>query len=132
MKLNLLISDEWFIYEIDDTGKTIEDLYSKHGDDDTKLYALFEHVVSLKLGPTNLPTSLSHEIDKSSSIYEFIKGRYRVSYFIDDGKMIICTHCFLKKAGKTSKTDKKQAIRLKKAYMLAKSKNEIEINEEED
>ena len=132
MRLNLLISDEWSIYEIDATGRTIEDEYLKHGDDESGLFALFEHVVSQKLGPTNLSTSMSHEIDKSNSIYEFVKGRYRVAYFIDDGKLIICTHCFYKKTGKTSKIDRQQAIRLKKSYLLAKSKKELEFSEEED
>ena len=60
MKITPVVSGEWTMYEIHGTGKTIDDIFKKHGDINLKLIALLEHVVSSPLGPTNLSTKISH------------------------------------------------------------------------
>jgi phage-related protein len=50
-------------------------------------------------------------------IYEFRAGRLRVPFFkLESGKVVLCTHVFLKKTQKTSKTDVLKAVRWKKTY----------------
>lgn len=78
----------------------------------------------IELAATNgleaLTTEQCHIIDKNEKIYEFIAGKLRVPFFkLDSGKVVLCTHVFLKKTQKTPTTEVQKAVRLKKKYEKA-------------
>ena len=75
---------------------------------------------------------LCHYVDKDEKIWEFIKGDIRVLWFYGDGRIIICSHAFIKKAQKTPVKDIKRAITAKKAYEKCVTINSIEIIEDND
>jgi phage-related protein len=79
------------------------------------LIALFEHVA--ENGIQDLSDKLSHQIDAKYKLYEFIKGKLRVIYFVDADKIIVCTHGFNKtQVQKTPDSERDKAIKLKSTY----------------
>lgn len=74
-------------------------------------------------GPKMLHDGICHEIDENDKLFEFIKGDLRLIWFYGDGnKIIVCSHCFIKKGQKTSKTDKADAKRIKHQYEALRAK----------
>ncbi len=82
---------------------------------------------SAESGPEAISKKLRHEIDKSNKLYEFINGNWRIAWFYDEGKLIVCTHYFRKKTQKTKKQDKDRAMREKQAYFAAKTNGSLKI-----
>lgn len=85
-----------------------------------------------QMGPKNMPSSNRHHIDKPNDIYEFIKGNYRISFFCDEEKRVICCHLFRKKTKETPESEKKQARRLKQRYFEAKEAGTLQILDYEE
>jgi phage-related protein len=73
--------------------------------------------------PRNL--EICHQIE--GKINQFTQGRIRVLWFYDEGKIIICTHGFVKKTPKTPTREINHAKALMKYYFEAKGKGMIEI-----
>ena len=74
-------------------------------------------------------TEICHKIE--GEIWEFIKGRLRVFWFYDEGKVVVCTHGIVKKQQKTPKRDREAALRTRNAYFLAKEQRQLHIQEDE-
>lgn len=74
-------------------------------------------------------TDISHQID--GEIWEFIKGRLRVFWFYDEGRVVVCTHGLVKKGQKTPRSDITQAANRRKEYLAAKCARTLEIEEDE-
>lgn len=72
-------------------------------------------------------TDICHQV--GDGIWEFIQGRIRILWFYDKGKMILCTHGFVKKSQKTPRADLEQALRQRRAYELAASQGHIRIED---
>lgn len=70
-------------------------------------------------GPRGLSDSVYHRVDKKNEIYEFVKGDHRLLCFQADGKVVVCSHIFMKKGRKTPDDEKAKAIRLRKDYLEA-------------
>lgn len=75
-------------------------------------------------------TDISHKIQ--GDIWEFIKGRLRVFWFYDEGRVIVCTHGLVKKSQRTPKRDIDQAEQARQAYLEAKQAGALIIEEETD
>lgn len=74
-------------------------------------------------GQKMLHDGICHEIDEKNKIFEFIKGDLRLIWFYGDGsKIIICSHCFVKKGQKTPKSEKAEAISIKDSYWALRNK----------
>lgn len=73
---------------------------------------------------------LKHHLD--DGIFELIKGQLRVLFFTDAGKLIICSHGFLKKSRKVPKKDIDAAKQARKHYQDAREANQLEIMEDRD
>jgi len=71
------------------------------------------------VGPKELPPANRHGIDENNGIWELIKGNYRVLFFYDEGKVVVCSHIFRKKRQKTPVREITRAIRLKERYETA-------------
>ena len=67
----------------------------------------------------------SHKID--GEIWEFIAGRLRVLWFYDQGKLIICSHGFLKRTRKTPFGEIERAQAAFDAYQRAKKAGTLKV-----
>lgn len=85
------------------------------------MLALLDHVVSK--GPQRLPEDICHQI--ADGIWQFAAGKLRLAWFYDDGKLIVCTHGFVKKTQKTKKSDIQRAVEAKKLYLKDKEQNNL-------
>lgn len=94
-----------------------------------RLLEYFKHVATG--GPQALNSAQCHQVDANNKIYEFISGKLRVLFFqAATGRMVICTHMFLKKTQKTPPKEVNKAIRAKKDYEQADQAGLIEWREE--
>jgi phage-related protein len=94
-----------------------------------RLLEYFKHVAAG--GPQALNSAQCHQVDANNKIYEFISGKLRVLFFqAATGRMVICTHMFLKKTQKTPPKELNKAIRAKKDYEQADQAGLIEWREE--
>ncbi|MGA9851307.1 MAG: type II toxin-antitoxin system RelE/ParE family toxin, partial [Gammaproteobacteria bacterium] len=75
------------------------------------LWALLNHVSTH--GPL-LNSSLRHQL--RGDIYEFIKGRIRILYFCDSGRVIVCTHALKKQRRSIGNAEIKKAEKVMTAY----------------
>lgn len=73
-------------------------------------------------------TDISHSIQ--DDIWEFIKGRLRVFWFYDVGRVVVCTHGIVKKSQKTPTQAIEHAKKAKDAYFEAKKQGRVVILEE--
>lgn len=73
-------------------------------------------------------TDISHSIQ--DDIWEFIKGRLRVFWFYDEGRVVVCTHGIVKKSQKTPSQPIEHAKNARKAYFEAKRRGKVIIQEE--
>ncbi len=67
-------------------------------------------------GPMNLPKANTHEMEDGNSMYEFIKGNFRIAYFYDANKVVICSHLFRKSTRKTPTAEQEIANRMRANY----------------
>ena len=73
---------------------------------------------------------ISHKIE--GDIWEFIQGRLRVFYFYDEGRLVVCTHGFVKKTQKAPKGEIATANRVREQYLAAKRQGLLDIEDEAD
>lgn len=136
MRVNVLFENIYEIHELPGkkTGLTdfLEAQASRIPGTVAGMLVLIENVSKGPLGPKELGGDLCHPIDKKNGIYEFIKGQIRVLWFEDEGKVIVCTHAFLKKSPKTPKTEIEKARSIKTRYQNAKAQGRLKIEREEE
>lgn len=91
-----------------------------------KMRVLFKHVA--QKGPNLLPVEVSHNI--APEIFEFIRGDLRVAWFYGKGgKIVVCSHGFVKKGRKTPRSEIETAQRAKESYMAAHRRGDVVIEE---
>jgi hypothetical protein len=112
----------------------LNNLEKKYLKSATKILAMIDKASAHYQGPTQFPDSISHEADKSNSIYEFIAGDVRLLWFYSPSErcVVICSHFFIKDSRKTPMNQKRKAIELKKQYEKSVREKGIIILEEND
>lgn len=80
-------------------------------------------------GPHSLPSEMYHRVDEEHEIYEFRARDHRILCFLADGRVVVCSHVFLKQSNRTPASEKRQAIAVRIAYLAAKRAGELEIVE---
>jgi phage-related protein len=94
-----------------------------------RILEYFKHVATG--GPQALNYAQCHTVDVNNKIYEFISGKLRVLFFQGaTGRMVICTHMFLKKTQKTPLKEVNKAIKAKKEYEEAEKAGLVEWKKE--
>jgi hypothetical protein len=96
--------------------------------DKARMLRLFEWVSSA--GPPR-NDEISHIIDRPDGIWEFIKGRVRVAWFYDEGRMVILSHGFIKATKKTPPAEIERARRARNEYLRDKKAQRITYQEDE-
>lgn len=95
--------------------------------DRKRMLALLERVAA-EGPPRN--TDISHKLE--GDIWEFIQGRLRVCWFYDKGRVVICTHGFVKKSQKTPRAELNKANERREAYFAATAAGSLTIEVEND
>lgn len=70
-------------------------------------------------------TEISHML--APGIWEFIQGRLRVLWFYDEGRLVICSHGFVKRSRKTPLKELARAQSHRHRYLNAKRRAELEV-----
>lgn len=81
-----------------------------------RVRALFRLVA--KQGPNYLPVEVSHTL--AADIFEFIRGRLRITWFYGEGgRIVVCCHGFIKKRQKTPRAEIQRAKKTRDDYFTA-------------
>lgn len=89
--------------------------YAKHV---ARLMAYLE--MASQSGLEVLSSDQCHEVSKSEKIYEFVAGRLRLLFFkARSGKIVVCSHIFLKTTQSTPPAEVRKAVRLRKRFEQA-------------
>lgn len=95
------------------------------GRDESDRYGAFALLdVVAEHGPSALPSNICHRID--GPIWQFRKATRRVLWFYDEGKVVVCTHCFIKTTKKTPKPEIRRAMREYERYVDARRNGTLE------
>lgn len=130
LRLKLITRGAWTLYAVcSPEGRCpleefLADRSELGGDKDRMLRRMEEIAVR---GPYYLP-DISHQIE--GEIRQTEQGRVRVLWFFDKGRLIICSHGFIKGSQKTPKHEKLIARRALEAYQSAKATNALVFLEE--
>ena len=103
----------------------LEGLGANMRKDRDRMLALLERVA--EAGPPR-NTEVSHKLD--DDIWEFIQGRLRICWFYDAGRVVICTHGFIKKSQKTPAAEIRKAATRREAYLKARADHTLKIEED--
>jgi len=85
-------------------------------------------VASQPTPPRN--TEVSHLVDRTHGIWQFTKGRIRVLWFYDEGRIIVLTHGFLKTTPTTPWAERSKAVTASQAYFQAKRTERLHFLED--
>lgn len=70
---------------------------------------------------------VSHKI--AGEIWEFIAGRLRVLWFYDEGRLVVCTHGFVKRTRKTPAGEIERAQAACEVYQAAKKAGRLKVED---
>lgn len=91
---------------------------------DSKVQQKIEFVLDLVRFEKNVPTKFFKKLRDSNGIYEIIIvttfKSIRVLCFLDAGRIVVLTNCFVKKSQKTPKREIYLAQKLKEEYLNKK------------
>ena len=109
---------EWKIYSVcDEQGVSeVEQLFTGgilcKKDDLSRLLYMLDRVS--KVGPSTFPKDICH--DFGDGLWQFTAHSIRLMWFYDEGKVVVCTHGFVKKRAKTNNSEINKAKSIKKEY----------------
>ncbi len=135
MRLKVLISGRWKIVSpmaSDDASRIdvfLDGLAASFSANVADLVGMME--LHSEHGAQEFNSRQVHYVDQDAKIFQYIKGRLRVFWFEDEGRVVVCMHGIVKKDQKTPKNDIAVALRCKAAYLLAKQRNELQFIEED-
>lgn len=97
-----------------------------------QMWARLETVAQLQHPARN--TTVSHQIDEESRLFEFIKGDLRLVYFYDEGWTIILSHGFIKDRPKTRQAEIDRGRKAVAEYFRAKRDKKLRyiVEQEEE
>ncbi len=88
--------------------------------DGRRMLRLLDRVASQ--GPPR-NTEISHQL--GPGLWEFIQGRLRVLWFYDEGRLVICSHGFVKKRQKTPPAELERAEEAQRRYLASKRRGDL-------
>lgn len=95
-----------------------------------KILKLFSAIADGNRNPQQLPDDRCHQIDAGEKLWQFRSGDIRIPWFYDEGKIIVCSHLFIKKCQKTPPSEISRAIKLKQEYFSHKKSGSLLIKGE--
>lgn len=136
MKLKELFNDRFKIAAVMNGNDCLAESFITEGE--AAYQASREGLVELLFrvaanGLLPLSSKLTHIVDETNKIYEFVKGDLRLFYFKGiDGVLIVCTAGVVKKGQKVDKRAVAAAIEWQRNYHSAVKRSEIEWDDTEE
>ena len=128
----LIYEDVFSVYALEkddgscDIAELLDTSYSNNKEDENLRAAMVRRIEGIAKG--NLPISnVHHSIDEG--IWQISSGKYRLLYFFDAGRRIICTHYFIKEKDKTPRKEIGKAKKHRDNYFRAKKENTISFKD---
>ena len=128
MKIELLFECTYKVYVVVLEGKghdcahfLSEDWEAPNKRSEIACNKLFAQIEQLAKDPRNMARPLHQICDE---IWQLEQDQYRIPWFYDKGRIIICTHYFVKKKNKTPKAEKDRAKKIREEYKKG-DRNEI-------
>lgn len=128
MHLTRLKQAQWTIYACADSEtqcRLLDSVNSLDSNHQRKFAALVSRAA--ELGPEHVAKDACHVIE--GKIWQFRAGDFRVLWFYDAGRVVICTHGFVKKKGKTPASEIRAAKSRHAAYLAAKQRGTLTCRE---
>ncbi len=91
----------------------------------TERKRLLRHIAQACKDPRSL-SGTCHAIAEGIWQFKVHGGSYRIPWFYDENKLIICTHFFVKKGQKTPKAERDRAIRIRQEYFSKKASKALD------
>ena len=115
-KTTLYKGASFHIYALDNPNDSLKDFLENLNESDlTSLLALIK-----RAGDVGPPKNIQKFRLLRNGIYELKSKQVRIPCFFDKGRIILCTHGFIKKGNKTPKREIDKAEKLMKEYMEGK------------
>ncbi|WP_018719258.1 type II toxin-antitoxin system RelE/ParE family toxin [Arhodomonas aquaeolei] len=93
------------------------------------MVALLAHIAQDPKGPRELPDKLCHQV--GDHLWQFTKGRLRLIWFYDGGRVVVCAHAYFKKSQKTPNRELEAACKVREAYLAARERGELMYERDE-
>lgn len=97
--------------------------------DKRRMMAFLDWVAHQPNGPPKNP-EVSHQVDSGHGIWQFTKGRIRVLWFYDEGRVIVLSHGFVKATRQTPSEEIGRAVAAVTAYFQAKRTGKLRFIED--
>ncbi len=127
MKLQLVAKEVFSVYAVETSGGETDCAYflsddwvPQNKEESTERNRIFRIIQQACKNPRIL-SEPCHTIAEGVWQFKVRGGSYRIPWFYDENKIIICTHYFVKKGQKTPKAEKEKALKIKKEYFLQKA-----------
>jgi phage-related protein len=130
MRLKVVARSQWTLYAVcTDRGECPLEIFlgdrSQLGKDKDRMLRRLEAMADH--GPQYLP-DISHQIEPE--IWQTEQGRVRILWFYDRGRVIVCSHGFIKQTRKTPEAERAMARQTLWEYRAARAAGDIRIEEE--
>lgn len=126
MLLRLICRGVWRLYAVCSARGECElldfldaDKSDRFRDDKNRMLAHLDRVAHTFERPRQ--AEISHLVDRELGIWQFTRGRIRVLWFYDEGRLMLFSHGFVKKTRTTPPGELDKARRKIKAYFQAKT-----------
>lgn len=106
-----------------------EEVGDARAGDKRRMVDFLDWVAHQPNGPPRNP-EVSHQIDPVHGIWQFTKGRVRILWFYDEGRLIVVSHGFLKATQKTPEDEVRKAITAAATYSQAKRAGKLRFIED--
>lgn len=127
MQIAIIVKDQFEVYAVKLNGDEEHDsflLLSGRGQPSNKreqsaVRSALARISRLSKSPRSLSETVCHAV--SVGIWQITSDQYRIMWFYDEGRLIICTHYFVKKTQKTPPAQIERAKRIRDAYFKDKA-----------
>ena len=129
-KYLLICRDKFSLYALEnedgscEIAELLDRSNARNKDDATARVSMVKKLERLSMG--QLPESPVHHMIEDG-IRQISSDKYRLMYFFDSGRLIICTHSFVKKGDKTPKREIEKAKRHREAYLRAQKNKTLRL-----
>lgn len=130
MKLHPIVSDTYSVYAVEledadhDCAAFLGDQWAPPNQACRRARDSILAIIERLSKNPRLVEGMCHTID--DKIFQFSRGQYRVPWFYDRDRIVICTHYFIKQGPKTPKSEKDRAKSIKDNYINARDNGTIE------
>ncbi|OPZ37110.1 MAG: helix-turn-helix protein [Synergistetes bacterium ADurb.BinA166] len=127
MRIAIIVKDQFEVYAVKLNGDEEHDSFlllsgrrqPSNKRDQNAVRSALARIARLSKSPRSLSETVCHAV--AVGIWQITSDQYRIMWFYDEGRLIICTHYFVKKTQKTPPAQIERAKRMRDAYFKDKA-----------